>query len=77
VPALTHQDLHACHTDGIRAELTAAPELTGPPGDPLRVSREELLRRRTLRYPLPVLPLAVCASRPRPPDPEDRPPAGP
>ncbi|MEU6161955.1 polyprenyl synthetase family protein [Streptomyces sp. NPDC047130] len=69
MPSLTYQELHAGHADGIRAELAAALELTGPPGSLLRTSCERLLRRQPMRYPLSVLPLAVHGAETGDPEP--------
>ncbi|NYV77718.1 hypothetical protein HW445_25825, partial [Streptomyces sp. UH6] len=69
MPSLTYQELHARHTDAIRAEVAATLELAGPPGDLLRTSCEELLRRQTMRYPLSVLPLAVHGAETGDPEP--------
>ncbi|MGW0928280.1 polyprenyl synthetase family protein [Streptomyces sp. NPDC002644] len=69
MPSLTYQELHAGHAEGIRAELAAALELTGPPGSLLRTSCEELLRRQPMRYPLSVLPLAVHGAETGDPEP--------
>ncbi|MDH6224064.1 polyprenyl synthetase family protein [Streptomyces sp. MJP52] len=69
MPSLTYQDLHARHADAIRAEVAAALGLAGPPGDLLRSSCEELMRRQTMRYPLSVLPLAVHGAETGDPEP--------
>jgi heptaprenyl diphosphate synthase len=69
VPSLTYQDLHAGHADAIEAEVAAALEAAGPPGELLRTSCEELLDGQPMRYPLSVLPLAVHGAETGDPEP--------
>ncbi|MFF1640290.1 polyprenyl synthetase family protein [Streptomyces sp. NPDC058246] len=66
---MSYLDLYRQVSVDIDAEREAALELLGPPAGSVRVAVAELLRNRTFKYPLSVLPMIVHAVETGTPEP--------